>query len=162
MLKRQNFNVDPDQEAALETARVFLNAPTIKDAVLRSANIVNSIGRELRLGKQLMVVDQAGKTSRILIPEMETSESTWTYLCSRPHPWRKQFWIKGRRQLASTVWLDMIANKMTPEEVAEDLDLPIEVVQEAIAYSEQNQALIEMEAREEKSRLVNAGIKLNA
>ncbi|WP_199249571.1 hypothetical protein [[Phormidium] sp. ETS-05] len=34
---------------------------------------------------------------------------TWQYLVERPHPWRRQLYIKGRKLLASTVWQDTIA-----------------------------------------------------
>ena len=44
----------------------------------------------------------------------------WKYLVERPHPWRRQRWIKGRRLLASTVWADMIVNAMSVEEAAEN------------------------------------------
>ena len=153
-LKRQNFNVDADQAADLEAARVFLNAPTIKDAMLRAARLVNSIARELRAGKKLVALDDSGQSIRIMIPELESVPQSWKYLCERPHPWRKQLYIKGRKLMASTVWSDMITNHMTPEEAAADRDLPFEAVREAIRYSEQNLDLIRMEAQEEKQRLL--------
>jgi uncharacterized protein (DUF433 family) len=161
-LKRQNFNVDADQEAILESARALLNAPTIKDAVLRAANLVNSIGKELKSGKHLVAIDAAGNSVRILIPDMEQTDLSWQFLCHRPHPWRKQLSVKGHKILASSLWSDMVANNQTPEEVAADYDLPIATVLEAIQYSEQNLDLIRMEAAEEKNRLFEAGIKLGA
>jgi len=36
----------------------------------------------------------------------------WQFLVSRPHPWRKQLYIKGRKLLASTLWQDLIANQL--------------------------------------------------
>ncbi len=160
--KRQNFNVDADQELLLETSRAYLNAPTIKDAVLRAASLVNSIGKELKSGKHLIAIDNVGNSVRILIPEMETDDQSWTYLCLRPHSWRKQLSVKGHKVLASTLYLDMIANNQTPEEVAADYDIPLTAVREAIRYSESNLDLIKMEAAEEKSRLIEAGLKLGA
>ncbi|MEI8281108.1 MAG: hypothetical protein WCG75_01765, partial [Armatimonadota bacterium] len=149
--KRQNFNVDADQELTLETSRAYLNAPTIKDAVLRAAGLVNSIGKELRSGKRLIAIDDNGNTVRIVIPEMESDDQTWTYLCLRPHSWRKQLSVKGHKVLASTLYIDSIANNLTPEEVAEDYDIPLAAVREAIRYSQANLDLINMEADEEKS-----------
>jgi hypothetical protein len=32
----------------------------------------------------------------------------WQFLVARPHPWRKQLAIKGRKLLAGTLWRDMI------------------------------------------------------
>jgi len=158
-LRRQNFNVDPDQAAELEMTRNYLQASTVKDAVLRAARLVNTIARELKPGNRLLVVDSAGGSTRILIPELDRIESPpWMYLCERPHPWRRQFYIKGRKLLASTVWYNMLANGFTPEEAAEDRDLPLEAVLEAIRYCEQNEDLLKMEAAEEENRLRAAGL----
>ena len=84
----------------------------------------------------------------------------WQYLESRPHSWRKQLYIKGRRQKASTVWLDMIVNELTPEEVAENKELPLAAVTEAIEYCQSNQELLKREAQEERRRLEEKGISL--
>lgn len=160
-IKRQNFNVNADQIADLEAAQAYLHAPTIKDAMLRSARVVNLLARELQAGKKLVVVDGNGQTSRLVISDLETGSPSWNYLCARPHPWRTQLYIKGRKLLASTVWNDLIANDFTPEEAAEDRDLPVEAVLEAIRYSEQNLSLIRMEAEEEKARILSGGIQVN-
>ena len=160
--KRQNFNVDADQELVLEKSRAFLNSPTIKDAVLRAANLVNSIGKELKSGKHLMAVDDAGNSIRIIIPEMETDDQSWIYLCLRPHSWRKQLSVKGHKLLASTLYFDSVANNLTADQVAEEYDIPVTAVREAIRYSEANLDLIKMEAAEEQSRLLESGLKLGA
>jgi len=159
-LRRQNFNVDVDQAAELEAARVHLHAASVKDAMLRAARLVNVIARELQSGKTLQTLDSAGRTTRLMLPDLESSAPAWTYLCERPHPWRKQLYVKGRKLLASTIWHDMLANEMTVEEAADDRDLPVEAVREAVRYCEQNIALIELEAAEEKARLLASGISL--
>lgn len=87
-------------------------------------------------------------------------KTTWQYLESRPHPWRKQLYIKGRRQKAFTVWMDMLVNELTAEEVAESKELPIAAVIEAIEYCESHQELLEHEADEERRRLEAKGISL--
>ena len=87
-------------------------------------------------------------------------KTTWQYLESRPHPWRKQLYIKGRRQKAFTVWMDMLVNELTPEEVAESKELPIAAVIEAIEYCESHQELLKQEADEERRRLEAKGISL--
>ncbi|MGK7894666.1 MAG: hypothetical protein AB4372_13830 [Xenococcus sp. (in: cyanobacteria)] len=84
----------------------------------------------------------------------------WQYLEQRPHPWRKQLYIKGRRQKAFTVWRDMIVNELTPEEVAENKELPLAAVYEAIEYCQSNQELLKREAEEERRRLEEKGISL--
>jgi uncharacterized protein (DUF433 family) len=84
----------------------------------------------------------------------------WQFLVSRPHPWRKQLYIKGRKLLAATLWQDMIANHMTPEQAAENWDLPLAAIQEATHYCEFHQDLLKIEAEEERYRLEERGVFL--
>ena len=81
----------------------------------------------------------------------------WQYLEQRPSSWRQQLYIKGRRMKASTVWLDMLANELTPEEVAYNKNLPLAAVIEAIAYCESHQDLLQQEAAEERRYLEEQG-----
>lgn len=159
--RRQNFNVDAEQAADLEAARQSLHAPSIKEAVLRAARLVNLLAKELEGGKRLVAVDEAGGVVRIVLPDLETP-SGWIYLCERPHPWRRQLYVKGRKLMASTLWNEMGANGMTAEELADERDLPVEAVREAVRYSEAHRSLIQMEADEEKRRLIASGIDLGA
>ena len=91
-------------------------------------------------------------------PQMDN----WQYLVARPHSWRKQLYIKGRKLLASTVWQDMIANEMSPEQAAENWDLPISAIYEAISYCESHQELLKLEADEERHRLEAKGVTLES
>lgn len=61
---------------------------------------------------------------------------------------------------ASIVWFDMIANQMTPEEVAVSKDLPLGAVYEAIEYCEANQVLIQQDAENERRYLEQQGVSL--
>ncbi len=92
------------------------------------------------------------------IPETEN----WQYLVTRPHPWRKQLYIKGHKLLASTVWQDMITNHMSPEEAAENWDLPLSAIYEVIRYCESHQELLKLEADEERYRLQAKGVSLES
>lgn len=84
----------------------------------------------------------------------------WQYLEKRPHPWRQQLYLKGRRLRAFTVWMDMLVNELTPEEVAENKELPLAAVREAIEYCETHRDLLEREALEERRKLEAKGISL--
>jgi hypothetical protein len=84
----------------------------------------------------------------------------WQYLVTRTHPWRRQLYIKGRKLLASTVWQDMIANKMSPEQAAENWDLPLPAIYEVVHYCESHQELLKLEADEERCRLEARGVSL--
>lgn len=66
--------------------------------------------------------------------------SRWKYLAPKPNSFYRQLFIKDRRIAARTLY-GMYVNEeapMTPEEIAADYDLPLEAVQEAIAYCESN------------------------
>ena len=91
----------------------------------------------------------------------------WQYLVARPHPWRKQLFIKGKKLLASTVWQDMVVNNMTTEQAADNWDLPITVIREILDYCVSNacqrhrhQDLIALEAAEERHRIEAKGVRL--
>lgn len=62
--------------------------------------------------------------------------TTWKYLERDPKSSLKQLSIRGRRICARTLYgMFMSAEEpMTPEEIAADYNLPLEAVQEAIAY----------------------------
>ncbi|TVQ44267.1 MAG: hypothetical protein EA365_10555 [Gloeocapsa sp. DLM2.Bin57] len=93
---------------------------------------------------------------------MTTTESKtqWQYLEKRPHLWREQLYLKGRKLKAFTVWMNMIVNEMTPSEAADNWDLPLAAVREVIEYCETHQELLRREAQEERRRLEEKGINL--
>jgi uncharacterized protein (DUF433 family) len=69
-------------------------------------------------------------------------------------------WVKGRRLLASVVWRSVASGELPEEEAAEDWDLPLEAVREAVAWSEANRELIAAEAAEERRWLQEQGVAL--
>ncbi len=81
------------------------------------------------------------------------SPQDWHYLVARSHPWRKQLYIKGTKILASIVWQDAIANQLSPTQIAENWELPLESIAEIMEYCQKNRSLIEVEAKEERYRL---------
>lgn len=83
---------------------------------------------------------------------------SWQFLVARPHPWRKQLAVKGRKLSASTIWRDILANTMTAEQAADNWDLPLEAIQEVIQYCETHQELLRLEASEEQYRLREQGV----
>lgn len=89
-----------------------------------------------------------------------TFSGRWLYLVERPHAWRRQLSIKGRNLTVGQLMSTMRANNLTLEQAAEGFNLPLEAVREAATYFEQNRGLNELEAAEERSRLVRKGYKL--
>ena len=112
---------------------------------------------------QLSVSDRLALLSAIVQSLQNTPEiENWQYLTARPHAWRKQLYIKGRKLLASTVWQDMTANGMSPEQAAENWDLPLSAIYETINYCQSHQELIKLEADEERYRLEAKGVQLES
>jgi uncharacterized protein (DUF433 family) len=87
----------------------------------------------------------------------EATPTRWHYLVGRPHPWRRQLSIKGRNLTVGQLLSTIRANHLTPEQASEDLGLPLAAIQEALAYAEENKALLELEASEERRRLRERG-----
>jgi uncharacterized protein (DUF433 family) len=56
-------------------------------------------------------------------------ETKW--LVDRPHAWRRQPWIKGRRLTAGDLARTIEIERWSPEEAAEQYDLPLEAIMEA-------------------------------
>jgi hypothetical protein len=87
-------------------------------------------------------------------------QTQWQYLEQRPHPWRQQLYLKGRKLKAFTLWMNMIVNETTPTEVADNWELPIDAVHEAIEYCQTHQELLTQEAEQERRYLEEKGIRL--
>ncbi|MBD2490563.1 hypothetical protein [Aulosira sp. FACHB-615] len=112
---------------------------------------------------KLSVSDRLALISAVIQSLQDTPQmDNWQYLVARPHSWRKQLYIKGRKLLASTVWQDMMVNQMSPEEAAENWDLPISAIYEAISYCESHQELLKLESDEERHRLEAKGVPLES
>jgi hypothetical protein len=159
--KRQNFNVTPEQEADINWLKDALDAPSAKDAILWAVRVLITLAEETKRGRRVCLTDETGQTERVLIPELERLRSAdWTYLVSRPHPWRRQLYVKGRRLPASVVWSDLLTNGMSAEGAAENWDLPVAAIEEIVRYCEANRALLAMEADEERRWLEERGVAL--
>jgi hypothetical protein len=159
--KRQNFNVTPEQEAELLWLRDAIGASSTKDAILRAVRVLATLAREAQEGRSLYLGTEAGDRTRLLIPELQSlGPGEWSYLVARPHPWRRQLCVKGRKLRAFTVWMDMQVNQMSPAEAADNWDLPLAAVDEIIRYCESHRELLAMEADEERCRLVQEGAAL--
>jgi hypothetical protein len=158
--KRVNFEATPEQEARLDALKEAMHAASLKDAVLRGTSVLLVLARELAGGKRLYLGEQRESSERLVLPELEPLSESWRWLVSRPHPWRRQFWVKGRKLLASQVWADLRTNDLTLEQAAEEYELPTQAIEEVRRYCEANAALIALEADEERRRLQDAGVSL--
>jgi uncharacterized protein (DUF433 family) len=82
---------------------------------------------------------------------MKSQVEKWAHLAPNPKSAYKQLFVKGTRIRARVVYglYAMKEDPLTPQQIAEQFGLPVEAVQEAIAYCESNPPeLLEDYARE--------------
>ena len=83
----------------------------------------------------------------------------YQHLEHRPGSNYQQWWVKGRHTRAEILYrLTIGPEPQTPQEVAQDYDLPVEVVQEAIEYAVQHQDLLDAERAREETRMQQLGL----
>jgi hypothetical protein len=90
------------------------------------------------------------------------AKTQWQYLEKRPHSWRQQLYLKGKKLRAYTVWSDLLVNGDTVLEAADNWDLPLDAIDEVIRYCESHQDLLKLESDEERSRLVEKGVSFES
>jgi uncharacterized protein (DUF433 family) len=79
-----------------------------------------------------------------------------TYQWLEPKPYKRftqQLGIKGRNMLVWHLVADIIVRDRSPEFVAENFDLPVEAVKEALDYYYANKEWIDAEVDEQGRRL---------
>lgn len=85
-------------------------------------------------------------------------QTKWKWLEVRPKKTTKQLCIKGRNMTVWNLVADIIVSGCAPEEMARRYRLPLEAVQEALAYYHENRAMIDAEVEETKRQLREAGL----
>lgn len=92
-----------------------------------------------------------------MMAQPQSEHAEYAYLEARPHKWRRQLYLCGRNMTVGQLIATMNANKMSPEEAAENICLPLAQVHEALAYYAANSDLVDSELREEKRFLLAKG-----
>ena len=86
----------------------------------------------------------------------------WKYLEAHPQSSYTQLFVKGTRIRAEIVYSWMYdvdpGGERTPEQLAADVNLPVEAVREAIAYCESDPPEIEEDHRREEEHLQAIGV----
>lgn len=105
--------------------------------------------------------DALSRIERLEVARIEEhGVSQWRYLVERPHPWRRQLCIKGRNMTAAQLVGAMTANGLSAVEAADDFDLPIEAIAEAVRYCAGEATLLKLEADEERRQIIERGYRL--
>ncbi len=108
---------------------------------------------EIKLQEAIQRIERLEKQQEQAVPP-------WRFLVARSHPWRKQLEVKGRNITVGQLVATMRANELSPEQACQDLELPLEAIEEALAYERENRALIDMEFCEERRHLTERGLSL--
>lgn len=114
-------------------------------------------GKLRRLTKRAVLVTEHSRPRYVLLKLEDYQEKKgvedYLYLISRPHPWKRQLFVKGRNMSVAQLVHRMWREKWQPEQAASEFSLPLETVLEALHYFHHHQKLIELENLEEKRRL---------
>ena len=81
---------------------------------------------------------------------MSETQREWKYLERRPGSSYQQLCIKGKRIWAWTLYCEFMSEKepRAPEQLAADFEIPLEAVQEAIAYCQSDPQIGRASCRE--------------
>lgn len=140
--------------AVKRTADRFFRG-AVSDAVAAAFTAFTWMLDQKRQGRKVIAVDphaMPDQYAEAVLPGVEEAlgNERWTWLIERPHAWRRQLWVKGRRMRAAQLAESMEANRWTADETARQFDLPIDAVLEAQRYVEADRELIEAETIEEQ------------
>jgi len=152
--RRRRLSVDLPPETELSTRsiadRYFRGVTT--DTVRATLSPLAWTIDAKRSGKRVIAVDALGAPAQFeepVLPGLEEQLAPSTaWLVERPHPWRRQPWIKGRRLTAGDLARTIEIESWTPEEAAAQYELPVDAILEAQHYLSENRELVLAEERE--------------
>lgn len=152
--RRRRLSVDlpPDTEAATRAIadRYFRGVTT--DAIRASLSLLAWVIDAKREGKRVLAVDRNHVPERFeepVLPGLEEQLTTnMTWLVRRPHAWRRQLWVKGKRVTAGDLARTVEIEGWTLEHAAEEYDLPVAAIVEAQRYLAANRELVIAEEQE--------------
>jgi uncharacterized protein (DUF433 family) len=165
---RRRFQIElrPEHARTLDVLESILATRSRADLIQEAIGVLLWYVQETLRGRKVVSVDpsELGNLQRVVelaSPAVTLAQpNLYRFLVARPHPWRRQLWLKGRNMTVGQLVATVHAEEMTPEEAAERLDLPLEQVREAMAYYEVERDLVDAEFREEKRRLQERGYAL--
>jgi uncharacterized protein (DUF433 family) len=90
----------------------------------------------------------------------EPTTTTWKYLEPRPKSFYRQLFVKGTRMRARVLYGEYMSDEEpeTPEQIAANYNLPLEAVQEAIAYCQSNPPEIQQDFQREEALMEATGM----
>ena len=124
------------------------------DAIRAAISLLAWLIAEREAGRAVVAVDDGDIPERAIVPVVpgleESFAAQWRWLAPRPHPWRRQLWIKGRRIAAGDLARTMEIEGWDPARTADEYDVPLEAVLEAQRYLNQARELVLAEELENR------------
>lgn len=168
--QQQRTRVQVDLTAAevsfLELLQERLSVSSRADLLRQAYGTFLWVMDEMLSGRRIVSVDpedldQVKRFKELSVPAVEPLVfENYQQLVTRPEKGREQPYLKGRNMTVGQLVYKMRANELTAEQAAEDMDLPLTQVREAIAYYHTHRDLIESEMEEEKQYLRSQGVEL--
>ena len=84
-------------------------------------------------------------------------KTTYRYLVERPDKRTQELFLRGTGVRASTIWHDRYVSRIPPVQIAQDRDLPVAAVYEALAYCQDQWELICQDKDREHAWLQHRG-----
>jgi uncharacterized protein (DUF433 family) len=160
---RIQFNLRPDQTRVLDTLEGKLATRSRADLLQEAIGTLWWVMQETARGRKVVSINpiemsKLGHVVELSNPSIAMAATpVYDHLIALPHPWRRQLSLKGRNMTVGQLMSAIRAEKMSVEEAAEDFELPLAQVQEAIAYYEDHRDLVDTELRQEKHLLEARG-----
>jgi uncharacterized protein (DUF433 family) len=163
---RVQFDLRAEQAPILDLLEQQLGSRSRADLLEAALSTLLWLVTEQRRGRKIVSIDPS-ELPRLQHavelagpPASLPSNDLYEHLVARPHPWRRQLSLKGRNLTVGQLLATMHADHLTPEEAAEELDLPLGQVREALVYYQANRDLVDAELREDRAQLAARGFSV--
>ena len=160
---RIQFNLRPDQTRVLDSMEGKLAVRSRADLLQEAIGTLWWVMQETARGRKVVSVDPTEMNKLQHVVELASpaialaATPAYEYLEVVPHRWRRQLSLKGVNITVGQLIGSMRANKLSAEAAADDFDLPLAQVKEAMAYYRDHQELVDTEQREERNLLEAGG-----
>jgi uncharacterized protein (DUF433 family) len=163
---RVQVDLDSKEVRLLELLATRLSVRSRADLLQQAYGTFLWIVDEMLAGRRIVSVETESlehldRFKELSLPAVEPLRFRhYQYLTARPETGRQQLYLKGRTMTVGQLVYTMRANGLEAEAAAEDLELPLEQVKEALAYYETHRDLVESEAEEDRRYLREQGVAL--
>jgi len=163
---RVQVDLTPTEATLLELLQRRLSVRSRADLLQQAYGTFLWVVDEMLSGRRIISVQpgmlgQLERFKELSVPAVESLIfGHYQYLVTRSEKGRKQPYLKGRNMTVGQLVYKMRSNQLDAEQAAEDMDLPVEQVVEALAYYQTHRELVESEMEEEKQYLLSHGVEL--